>query len=196
MLLYFCSKKRIVTNETLETEVNAPAPLNLPFGKLFFGYKIVPYIKPSDSGGEGSSEASATASGSGSGSASTTTPEAFTGSGNSLTGRSIGPASLGSSAKGKGKEKETPSSSESAKDVESKWGKGNRLTGGPPSRAAAAAAASSRRATGDGPVGAGGARAPRSNDRLTGPTRPVRERSPTPDWGVDDDDDVIYIDSD
>lgn len=192
MLLYLCSKKRIVTNETLETEVNAPAPLNLPFGKLFFGYKIVPYTKPSDSGGEGSSEPSATASGSGS--ASTTTPQVFTGSGNSLTGRSIGPASLGSSAKGKGKEKET-TSSETSKDVESKWGKGNRLTGGPPSRSAAAAA-SSRRATGDGPVGAGGARAPRPNDRSTGPTRPVRERSPTPDWGVDDDDDVIYIDSD
>lgn len=187
MLVYLCSKKRIVTNETLETEVSAPAPLNLPFGKLFFGYKTVPYNKPSDSGGEGSSGALATASGSGSGSASTTIPQAFTGSGNSLTGRSIGPASLGSLAKGKGKEKETPTSSETAKDVESKWGKGNRLTGGPPS---------SRRATGDGPVGAGGARAPRPNDRLTGPTRPVRERSPTPDWGVDDDDDVIYIDSD
>ena len=47
----------------------------------------------------------------------------------------------------------------------------------------------------DGPVGAGGARVPqppqRNNRKL------AKERSPTPeDWGVDDDDDVIMIDSD
>jgi len=188
-------KKRIVTNETLETDVSAPAPLNLPFGQLFFGYKVVPYVKPSGSGsssGEGSSEPPAPASGSGS--ASTTTPQAFTGTGNSLTGRSNGPASLGSSAKGKGKEKETASSSEVSKDTEARWGKGNRLTGGPPLRKTTTA--SSRRTTGDGPVGAGGARAPRLNNQSTGVAPPQRKRSPTPDWGVDDDDDVIYVDSD
>ena len=33
---------RIVTNDTQLTEKKIPAALNLPFGKLFFGYEIIP----------------------------------------------------------------------------------------------------------------------------------------------------------
>lgn len=43
-----------------------------------------------------------------------------------------------------------------------------------------------------GPVGAGGARIPRIPQRQNGKEK---ARSPSPDWGVDDDD-VIMIDSD
>ncbi|PCH37828.1 UFD1-domain-containing protein [Wolfiporia cocos MD-104 SS10] len=49
-------KHRIVTSETLESEVSAPAPLNLPFGKLFFGFNVAPYEPPeSDAAGTGRS---------------------------------------------------------------------------------------------------------------------------------------------
>jgi ubiquitin fusion degradation protein 1 len=30
----------------MNVETSAPAPLNLPFGKLFFGYNITPYTPP------------------------------------------------------------------------------------------------------------------------------------------------------
>lgn len=30
----------------LETEVKVPAALNIPFGKLFFGFNVVPYVAP------------------------------------------------------------------------------------------------------------------------------------------------------
>ena len=33
---------RIVTNDTQLTEKKIPAALNLPFGKLFFGYEVIP----------------------------------------------------------------------------------------------------------------------------------------------------------
>ena len=168
------SKKRIVTYESLEAENNAPAPLNLPFGKLFFGYKTIPYTKPADSGGTESS------------SPSSSSQQAFSGSGTTLLGRSNGvPLSSASKGKGKGKEKESGSSKGKDVEDEKKWGKGERLN-----------APTSRRATADGPVGAGGARVPRLAERGTGPPKAQRERSPTPDWGVDDDDDVIYVDSD
>jgi len=39
-------KRRIVTNNSLENDSQAPAPLNLPFGKLFFGYRYVEYVSP------------------------------------------------------------------------------------------------------------------------------------------------------
>lgn len=42
----------------LETEVKVPAALNIPFGKLFFGFNVVPYVppepKPSESAGPSS----------------------------------------------------------------------------------------------------------------------------------------------
>ncbi|KAF9791251.1 ubiquitin fusion degradation protein I [Thelephora terrestris] len=39
-------KPRLVTNSSLEHDSQAPAPLNLPPGKLFFGYRYVEYISP------------------------------------------------------------------------------------------------------------------------------------------------------
>lgn len=46
------SKQRIVTNDTLDGDVYVPAPLNLPFGQLFFGFKVQTYVPPSqDSSG-------------------------------------------------------------------------------------------------------------------------------------------------
>jgi ubiquitin fusion degradation protein 1 len=46
---YLClsSKHRVVTNNSLESSTAAPAPLNLQFGKLFFGFKFVEYKPPS-----------------------------------------------------------------------------------------------------------------------------------------------------
>ena len=46
LLLSLNSKHRIVTNNSLENDSQAPAPLNLPFGKLFFGYRHVEYVSP------------------------------------------------------------------------------------------------------------------------------------------------------
>jgi ubiquitin fusion degradation protein 1 len=52
------------------------------------------------------------------------------------------------------------------------------------------------RTFGSGLIGAGGASVPRLPQR-PGRRQPRRERSPTPDFGIDDDDDeVIEIDSD
>lgn len=53
-----------------------------------------------------------------------------------------------------------------------------------------------------GAVGAGGARIPRaptrgsSSQKAKEPQKKIRSPSPDVDWGVDDDDDVIMIDSD
>lgn len=35
-----------MTTDDLENDKRAPAPLGLPFGKLFFGYTVVPYKEP------------------------------------------------------------------------------------------------------------------------------------------------------
>ena len=43
---FSCSKQKVVTSEMLEGEVKVPAALNLPFGKLFFGFNVVPYVPP------------------------------------------------------------------------------------------------------------------------------------------------------
>ena len=94
----------------------------------------------------------------------------FSGSGNTLSGRSN--PNQSNSSKGKAKE----SSSESTHV----WGtSGNRLNTGSASR-------QSR--------GAGDVIVPKSRQQI--PQKKI-ERSPSPDWGVDDDDDdVIMIDSD
>ncbi|KAK7693732.1 hypothetical protein QCA50_003304 [Cerrena zonata] len=67
-------KHRIVTNNSLEGEVTAPAPLNLPFGQLFFGFNVTAY-QPKEKDSKPSPPQ----------------PPSFTGSGNTL----------GSSGKGK-----------------------------------------------------------------------------------------------
>jgi len=92
---------------------------------------------------------------------------AFDGAGNTLNGRAIG------SAKGKEKAPAQDTSNSSAS-----WaGTGHSLGSSIPREL--------------GPVGAGGARIPRIPQRNSKP----KQRSPSPDWGVDDDD-VIMIDSD
>ncbi|KAI0737671.1 ubiquitin fusion degradation protein UFD1-domain-containing protein [Irpex lacteus] len=71
---------RVVTNNSLESDTTAPAPLNLPFGQLFFGFNVPAYTPP-EAKPDVQSEAK---------------PAAFTGSGNTLLGAS--------SSKGKAKE--------------------------------------------------------------------------------------------
>ncbi|KAF7294846.1 Ubiquitin fusion degradation protein 1 [Mycena indigotica] len=97
----------------------------------------------------------------------------FGGSGNTLNGRQ--------STTAKGKEKEKAQSTSQTPTWASTVGQGNTLGASVPRDL--------------GPVGAGGARVPRVPQR--GPPKvQQRERSPTPDFGVDDDDDAIMIDSD
>ncbi|KAF8921138.1 ubiquitin fusion degradation protein UFD1-domain-containing protein [Mucidula mucida] len=157
-------KHLIVSNNTLENDVKVPAALNLPFGKLFFGFNITPYTPPAPVETPGSPNPSAG-------------PAPFSGSGNTLSSRSQPqPASTASKGKGKAKEEE--------KEKEGTWstlGSGQTLGNTAPREL--------------GPVGAGGARIPRVPRRTTAPPPQQKERSPTPDWGVDDDD-VIMIDSD
>jgi len=143
---------RIVSNSTIESNVKVPAALNLPFGQLFFGFNVTTYKPPQPS--PDSSEPTQLSS-------------PFSGSGNTLSGRSNPKQS--NSSKGKAKE----SSSESTHV----WGTaGNRLDTGSASR-------QSR-----------GAMVPQPRQQI--PQKKI-ERSPSPDWGVDDDDDdVIMIDSD
>ncbi|SRR5258708_2912281 len=41
------SQHRVIVNDDLENDGKNPAPLKLPFGKLFFGFNIPPYVPPS-----------------------------------------------------------------------------------------------------------------------------------------------------
>ncbi|KAG7092549.1 hypothetical protein E1B28_008898 [Marasmius oreades] len=147
------NNRRIVSNSTLEADVKVPAALNLPFGQLFFGFNVAPYVPPASSSPTSSP---------------TIRQEVpFSGSGNTLNGLQT----HSSSTSTKGKEKEAEETS-----THSWTGTGNMLGTNEIGR-----------------VGAGGARVPRPPQRQS--TR-QKERSPTPDFGVDDDDDVIMIDSD
>jgi ubiquitin fusion degradation protein 1 len=163
---------RVVVNDDLENEGNVPAPLNLPFGKLFFGFNIPPYVPPPAPEEEPVSEA----------------PSSFAGAGNSLSGR---PAASSSQSKGKGKATVDTGAKKAAEGAT--WGSGQgRSLGSRPTNGVGAA----RTLGGAGLVGVGGASIPRPPLR-SGRKPPARERSPTPDYGVDDDDDdVIVIDSD
>lgn len=40
------SKHKVVTTESLDSDVKVPAVLNLPFGKLFFGFNVAAYTPP------------------------------------------------------------------------------------------------------------------------------------------------------
>ncbi|KAI0306356.1 ubiquitin fusion degradation protein I [Multifurca ochricompacta] len=159
---------RVVVNEDLESEGKIPAPLNLPFGKLFFGFNIPPYTPPSVPEEESPSKP----------------PTAFVGAGNSLNGRDTS-----SSTQGKGKGKATDNTGDKKSD-EASWGTGQGRSLGPrPSNGIGT------RTFGTGLVGVGGASIPRLPQRSS-KKPPGRERSPTPDFGIDDDDDAIVIDSD
>jgi ubiquitin fusion degradation protein 1 len=112
-------------------------------------------------------------------------PAAFLGTGNSLNGQATGPSTQ-STGKGKSKAAEDTG----AKNVdEARWGTGQgRSLGSRPSNGV------DTRTFGAGLVGVGGASVPRISQRSSKKPR-RRERSPTPDYGIDDDD-VIVIDSD
>ncbi|KAI0819519.1 UFD1-domain-containing protein [Trametes gibbosa] len=146
---------RIVTNGSLENDVSAPAPLNLPFGQLFFGFPVQPYVPPESKAPNSPLPAAA-----------------FSGTGNTLTGRA--PSQAQSSAKGKAREQPLPS-----------WGTGGQSLGSRPSQPAVNL--QSR-------TGAGGATVPVIPQRRG--KQAERPRSPTPDFGVDDEDDVMYYSDD
>ncbi|KAI8989664.1 ubiquitin fusion degradation protein UFD1-domain-containing protein [Trametes punicea] len=148
-------KHRIVTNGSLDGEVYVPAPLNLPFGKLFFGFNVQPYVPPNSESKESQPKSNA-----------------FSGSGHTLSGRSQSSSQSQPSAKGKEREQSSAS-----------WGSGGQTLGG--SRPSQPAANSQPRS-----VGAGGAPVPVLPQRPS--QQQERFRSPTPDFGVDDEDDVMY----
>jgi ubiquitin fusion degradation protein 1 len=112
-------------------------------------------------------------------------PAAFLGTGNSLNGGASGSSTQST---GKGKSKATEDTG--AKKVEARsWGTGQgQSLGSRPSNGV------DTRTFGAGLVGVGGASVPRLSQRSSKKPR-RRERSPTPDFGIDDDD-VIVIDSD
>lgn len=87
----------------------APAPLRLPFGHLFFGYPIVPVRQEQSESGDAAPAARE--------------PPAFTGQGATLSGRSRPAVSNGSgSAAGN-------SHRPSENDGDSKWGSGGQTLG-------------------------------------------------------------------
>ncbi|KAJ3989433.1 ubiquitin fusion degradation protein I [Lentinula detonsa] len=157
--------RRIVSNATLEENAKVPAALNLPFGQLFFGFNITPYVPPTTDDAP-------------------TSPTVdrehapFSGSGHSLNGRSIGTQPSSTPDKGKSKAVNDSSSQSTAS-----WAGTGRTLGSSVSR----------------DLGAGGARVPHPQQKISGgQAGKKKQRSPSPDidWGVDDDDDVIMIDSD
>ncbi|EJF66068.1 UFD1-domain-containing protein [Dichomitus squalens LYAD-421 SS1] len=151
-------KQRIVTADALDNDAYVPAPLNLPFGQLFFGFNIQPYVPPSQEP-----------------SASPSQSNSFAGTGNTLTGRSQ------PSSSDKGKSKAQSSSTTT-------WGSGGQTLGRRPTQPASSTPRS---------VGAGGASVPVLPSRGRAQQQQAqRERSPTPDFGVDDDEDIPYYSDD
>ncbi|KAI6028653.1 UFD1-domain-containing protein [Pisolithus orientalis] len=153
-------RRTVVTSDSLESDAKVPAALNLPFGKLFFGFRVVPYTPPV-------SDAQPPAG-------SPSPPVTFSGPGNKLSGRAVEPSST---PKGKERAKSPSQSSPSSNS----WGGGQTLG----SRSPLLHVPSGFRSR---ELGGGGLSVSRR------PNQP-RRRSPTPDWGVDDDD-IIEIDSD
>ncbi|KAG6868724.1 hypothetical protein C0993_011662 [Termitomyces sp. T159_Od127] len=149
-------KHRIVSNSNFESDQKVPAALNLPFGHLFFGFNVIPYVPPAPVPGSPES--------------SSQVPSHFSGSGKTLSGRTQASAVTAS----KGKEKED-------KPLYNWAGTGQTLGQSVPREL--------------GPVGAGGARVPKLPHRNK-KQKEKKERSPSPDWGVDDDDVIMIYDSD
>ncbi len=169
------SNHRVVTNSSLEGEVTAPAPLVVPEGTLFFGYKYVPYVPP-DAGPNDTPSSPPVRDFLFFGGYDDTDlpylfkPISFSGRGNTLAG-STASQQPPASSKGKGKER-----------APSNWGSGGQALGSkaPPPPA-------------ERPRGAGGASVPIIPQR----NRKPQERSPSPeiDFGVSDDEDYM-VDSD
>jgi ubiquitin fusion degradation protein 1 len=169
------SKRKIVSNETLESGAKVPAALNLPFGQLFFGFNVVAYISPAPSSpGNAPQVVTCYAKPP---PLLTTSQHAspFSGTGNTLSGRSN---FLASTKKGKEKENEEEETTSSSVPNHT-WGSGQSL--------------GKRTIAQRGAVGVGDAAVPHFPQR-------GKQRSPSPeeeeDWGVDEDEDVIMIDSD
>ena len=97
------SQKKVITSEMLEGGGDGPAPLNLPLGKLFFGYAFVPYKPPPTI---------------------VTTPasNAFIGGGNTLSGRRIVPTAPEGDPSAPGVESAASASAHS-------WGSGGQALG-------------------------------------------------------------------
>ncbi|EJD35515.1 UFD1-domain-containing protein [Auricularia subglabra TFB-10046 SS5] len=112
-------RHRVIHTDDLDRPTSAPAPLNLPFGQLFFGYNYVPYKPPATT--NATADPSSVPSGS--------TSPTFGGHGNTLSGRAPAPS------KGKGKEKEA----EKSASGEHGWGKGGQTLSGLSAGAAALA---------------------------------------------------------
>jgi ubiquitin fusion degradation protein 1 len=108
-------------------------------------------------------------------------PDTFLGAGNSLNGRA---ASSSDQSTGKGKSKASDTGDKKVDEATWGTGQGQSLGTRPPNGV-------DRRTFGAGLVGAS---VPRLSQRSSKKPR-RRERSPTPDFGIDDDD-VIVIDSD
>jgi len=99
-----CSQKRIITSEMLEGGGDGPTPLNLPLGKLFFGYAFVPYNPPTPTVADAP------------------TSNVFRGGGNTLSGRRIAPTASEGGV--------SPSESGSAAPVSTHdWGSGGQALG-------------------------------------------------------------------
>ncbi|CCM00481.1 uncharacterized protein FIBRA_02515 [Fibroporia radiculosa] len=100
-------KQHIITSDDLDSEVSVPAPLNIPFGKLFFGFNIPPYVPPKEKDVDGEQ------------------PHIFAGTGNLLSGKLQSQSSSSSTAKGKSKETAASTAS---------WGSGGQALGSRSSR--------------------------------------------------------------
>jgi ubiquitin fusion degradation protein 1 len=96
-----------VSNSTLESDIKVPAALNLPFGQLFFGFRVTAYTPPPTTT---SSDSPAPPE-----------PTSFSGPGHALSGRRDLP-NASSNEKGKGKEKAT-----SSEETSASWGTGRTL---------------------------------------------------------------------
>ena len=176
------SKRRIVTNDTLDTGASVPAALNLPPNQLFFGFRVQPYAEALDAAANRPAPPTSPTSQNG-------VAGAFAGGGNTLSGRNVGGASSSSTCrKGKGKAKQDDD------DDSMSWGSGGQTLGS--SRVDSRIKLPLSSGSADIGLNIGGSMRPgRVADRGRG-TGPQRERSLTSDFGVDSDDEVIYVDSD
>jgi len=143
--VYRTDKRMIVSNDTLQEEGRVPGPLSLPPGRLFFGFKHVPYKPPPSTDTQEASR-----------SISPKPQQAFTGEGSSLSGSNSRRPARTPAAPGSSSQPQKPPS------TSHDWGTGSSL----------------------------------ANSSRKPQTVKKKERSPTPDYGVDSDEDVIEIDSD
>ncbi|KIO26260.1 hypothetical protein M407DRAFT_243812 [Tulasnella calospora MUT 4182] len=120
-LIYRTDKPKMVTNETLVDGRQVPAALNLPFGKLFFGYTVIPYKAPASEG------SGASGSGASSPPPAAQTPSFGGGPGQTLSGRP--PRQTRTPVTQPGNTAASGSTTKSEED--DKWkGKGNSLSSG------------------------------------------------------------------